>query len=165
MWTMENDVIRLPLARWPSRVDERRVLAVNGAGLPVGIGVVLVRIEHLEFVDPHQEDATIPALLPFALGRRWCGPLDVQLHVAESTTRDQHPRAWVHFYVAVSDDPFRSRAVFSLPLSEAIAIKQHDRVGRRRCRRCLRSWLHDPRPRPLHRVLRPLLRLYHDQQS
>src|SRR5438034_10141120 len=67
---MEDDVIRLPLARRPGGVDERRVLAVDRTGLPVGIGVVLIGIEDLELVPPHQKDPAVATLLTFALHDR-----------------------------------------------------------------------------------------------
>src|SRR6267143_1339032 len=115
---MEDDVVRLPLAWRPRGIDERGILAVDRACLAVGIGVVLIGIEHLELVYPHQEDAAVAALLPFALhgGRR--GPLDVQLHVAEAAGRDEHAGAGLYLDVAIPHGPFRGAAVFGAPLQE-----------------------------------------------
>ena len=39
--TAERDVVRLPFARWSRGVEERRILAVDRRGLPVGIRVGL----------------------------------------------------------------------------------------------------------------------------
>src|SRR5213078_3918506 len=104
---MEDDVIRLPLAGRTGGVDERWILAVDRARLPVGIRVVLVGIEHLQLVDSHEKDAAVAALLAFTLWRSRRAPLDVQLHVAEAARRDEHAGARFDLDVAVFDDPFR----------------------------------------------------------
>src|SRR5262245_3682020 len=61
-----DDVVGLPFAGFATGVDQRRVLFINRAGLSVGIGLVVVRIEHLKFVTALQEDATVSAPLAFA---------------------------------------------------------------------------------------------------
>jgi hypothetical protein len=52
-------------------------LAVHSGGLAVGIGFILVGIEHLDFVEAHQEHATVAALLAIAVRRRRLAKLDV----------------------------------------------------------------------------------------
>src|SRR5881396_3656826 len=69
MRSPKHDVVRLPLARRPCRIDEWRILPVDSARLAVRVRVVLVGIEHLELVDPHKEDAAVAALLAFTLRR------------------------------------------------------------------------------------------------
>src|SRR5262245_367201 len=78
-----DDVVGLPFAGFAAGVDQRRVLFVNRAGLAVEVGLVIVRIEHLDFVAPLQEDSAVSTPLAFAndLGRR--GPFDVQLDVVK----------------------------------------------------------------------------------
>src|SRR6185312_17551740 len=73
---VKDDVIRLPLARRAADVRLRRVLPVNRPALPVGVGGVLVTVEHLNFENAHQEHAAVPAALAFAARGRRLGPLD-----------------------------------------------------------------------------------------
>src|SRR5262245_17500974 len=78
---MIDDVVGLPFAGLAAGVYERRVLFVNRAGLTVEVGLVIVRIEHLNLVKSLEEDAAVSASLAFALelGRR--GPFDETLRV------------------------------------------------------------------------------------
>ena len=46
----KGDVIRLPLAGRSRGVGERRILAVDGPGLAVGVGIGLVRVEDLQLI-------------------------------------------------------------------------------------------------------------------
>src|SRR5467141_1798411 len=55
---VKNDVIGLPLAGRARSVDERWILAVDGRRLAIGVGFVFVGIEHLNFVQSHQENAS-----------------------------------------------------------------------------------------------------------
>ena len=79
----KGDVVGLPLAGGPRGVGQRRILAVNGAGLAVGVGIGLVRVEDLHLKLAHQENAAVAAILALAGRRVGRGPLDMQLHVAE----------------------------------------------------------------------------------
>src|SRR4051794_26915118 len=63
----ERDVVRLPFAGWARRVDERRELPVHRGGLSVGIGRVLVAVEHLDFEQAEQVDAAVAAPLAVPL--------------------------------------------------------------------------------------------------
>jgi hypothetical protein len=45
-----NDVVSLPFAGFAACVDQRRILFINRAGLAVEIGLVVLGIEHLNFV-------------------------------------------------------------------------------------------------------------------
>ena len=78
----EGDVVRLPLAGRARGVEQGRILAVDRAGLAVGVGVGLVRVQHLDLELAHQEDAAVAAILALTLGRARRGPLDVELDVA-----------------------------------------------------------------------------------
>src|SRR5262245_14042084 len=76
-WRGENNVITLPFA-WRARgVYQRRMLFVDGSGLAVKVGFVVVRIEHLHFVMSHQEDAAVASPLTFAFDFRRRCPFDV----------------------------------------------------------------------------------------
>ena len=73
----------LPLAGRAASVHERRVLPVERARLAVRVGRALVRVEHLQLVDVHEEDAAVAAVLVGPDRRARRRPLDVQLAVAE----------------------------------------------------------------------------------
>ena len=68
-WVSKDDIETLPLARCQRGVDQRWVLPVDCSGLAVRVGDVLVGIEHLHLVEPHQEDTTITAALTVTLRR------------------------------------------------------------------------------------------------
>src|SRR5882762_3037615 len=120
---VENDVVCLPLAGGPAGVHERRGLSVHGSGLAVGVGLVAVRIEHLDLVMAHQEHAAVTALLTLALGRRGRRPLDVELDVSEDAPSDDRPGAGDDLRVSVPYQPFCGRAVLRLPLREILAVE------------------------------------------
>src|SRR6266513_4567301 len=123
MRATEDDVVLLPLPWSPCWIHERRILTVDRSRLPIGIGVVLVRIEHLQLIYPHQEDSTVPALLAFAFHHRRRGPLDVQLHVAKTARRLDHAGARLYFHVAVLHGPLGRGAVLRPPLRQVFPVE------------------------------------------
>ena len=127
----EDDVVGLPLAGPPRGVHEGNVLLVDAGRLPVDVGGVLPRVEHLHLVQPHQEHAAVAAALALADDLGGGAPLDVELHVAEAPLRGQVAGAGNHGHGAVGDLP-PGLAVASLPLGQVVAVEQHDGVGRRR---------------------------------
>ena len=76
---MVDDVERLPFAGFAAGVHQRHGPAVESAALAVGIGLIVVGIEHLDLELALKEDAAVAATLAGAGhgGRR--GELDVQL--------------------------------------------------------------------------------------
>src|SRR2546425_449487 len=152
---VEHDVIGLPLTGGAAGVRERRILAVHGGRLTVGVGAVLIRIEHLDFVAAHQEDAAVAALLALALGRRGGRPLDVQLAVAEGAGRVDAAAPAHDLHVPVRHLPAGRLRRVSFPTRETLAVEQHNRVGWRRARRRRGHGSHDGRYGPVHRVLGP----------
>ncbi len=62
-WGDEDDVVGLPFAGLASGVGEWRVLLVDGTELSVDVGIVLIRIEYLDFVLAHEVDAGVAAVL------------------------------------------------------------------------------------------------------
>src|SRR5437588_11791296 len=78
---VENNVVRLPLARRARGVNQRRILAVNRSRLAICIRFVFVRIQDLNLIDTHQKDATVATLLTLAFGRSGFCELDVQLAI------------------------------------------------------------------------------------
>ena len=79
----ENDVVDVPLAGLAGGIGERRPLAVNPAGLPIGIGGVVDGVQHLNLVAAHQQHAAIAAALAGAANIGRLGPLHVELAIAE----------------------------------------------------------------------------------
>src|ERR1044072_6960400 len=120
MRAVEDDVVGLPLARPARWIYERRILTVHGAGLTVGIGVVLIGIEDLQLVNPHQEDAPGPPLLPAPADDGGSGPLERELHVAEPARRLNHAGPRLHFHVAVRERPLRRARIFRAPLRKVL---------------------------------------------
>src|SRR6185437_4040283 len=81
--TMKDNVIRLPFAGLATGVHQRRILAEERCRLTVRIRAIVVRVEHLYLVQPHEKHAAVAALLSLAVRRRVRFPLAVQLTVAE----------------------------------------------------------------------------------
>ena len=119
------------MARRTRSVDERRILAVDGGGLAVGVGFVLVGIEHLNFVESHQKNAAVAAILAFALWRNGFGKLHVQLAIAEGRFCVDVAGFGHHFEIAVFHFPLGGGAVFIEPLREIFSVEEHDGVGGR----------------------------------
>jgi len=127
---MENDVVGLPLTGLPRGVDERRILAVDGGGLAVGVSLVIEGIEDLNFVHAHQEDAAIAAILILPFGWRGRGEFNVKLHIAEGLLRVHVAGFGNGFEVAVADFPFGGFAGFCGPGREVFAVEKNDCVAR-----------------------------------
>src|SRR5215472_15187994 len=125
---VKNDIVGLPLARGTSRIDQRRILAVDGRGLAIRVGLVVIRIEHLNFVIAHQKDAAIAALLALASWRNRLGKLDVKLTIAEGFFRVDVAGLGNDLEIAVFDFPLRRTFILRGPLIEIPAIEEHDGV-------------------------------------
>ena len=130
----EHDVVGLPFASRPASVNQRRVLAVHGGRLAVGIGHVLVRIQHLHLVLAHEEDAAVTPALALAPTGGGCRPLDMQLDVAVAVPREDLPPSRYGQQDAILDNPLGRTAVGRAPHREVSPVKQHDGVGGRRNR-------------------------------
>src|ERR1700682_2050327 len=119
----EKDVVSLPLAGRARCVHQWSVLFVDRSGLPMEVGFVAVRVEYLDLVVTHEENAAIPALLSFAFdGCRGC-PLDVELTVAERLRGKDVARPWRYFYVTISHLPLRRASITAAPTGEALSIE------------------------------------------
>src|ERR1051325_8866453 len=84
----EDDIIRLPFPRRPRGIYQRRHLAIERASGAVGVGAVVVAVEHLELVKAEQEHAGVAATLAVATGRIRRRELDVKLAIAELLLRE-----------------------------------------------------------------------------
>src|SRR3954462_9602024 len=113
---MEDDVVGLPVSRGTRRIHQRRILSVHRARLPIGVSLVLVGIEHLDFVSAHQKHAAVAALLAFSVGRSWLGELNVQLAIAEGITRRDIARLRYYLDVPALNLPRGGLAIFVHPL-------------------------------------------------
>jgi hypothetical protein len=117
------DVVSVPLA-WPTHgIDHRRSLFVDGAGLPIVVGLVLEGIEHLQLVTAHQEDAAVAAALSLTAGRRGGGPFEVQLAIAEF--RDGRNSTFAADQMPIFNLP----EVGVLPLGQILAIEEDLCIG------------------------------------
>src|SRR5882762_7185651 len=126
----KNDVVDLPLARRARGVHLRRKLPVNGRGLAVGVSLALVRVEHLHLVNTVQKDAAVTAILILAFRGIWLCKFDVKLAIAEGVFGVELTSFGHDFEISVFYFPFRSRAIFVLPLGEVFAVEEDSRVGR-----------------------------------
>ena len=54
-----NDIVRLPLARFATRIDHRWALLVKSPTLSIEVGRVLITIEYLDLIPVAKENSTI----------------------------------------------------------------------------------------------------------
>ena len=99
----EQDVIALPHAGRARGVDQRRVLPIDRARVPVGIGHIVIAVQDLDLVPAHQEHAAVPASLAVPLDHLGRRPLDVQVAVAECLLGLDAARARYDLHAPVAD--------------------------------------------------------------
>ena len=102
---MKNDIVCLPLAGRAARVDQGRVFTVNSAGLAVRIGIRVIGIQYLQFVESHQTDAAVPTGLVRPCRRTRRRPLNVKLRVPERLLRVNVSRPGHNFEITILDFP------------------------------------------------------------
>src|SRR5690242_3497028 len=81
---MVDDVVGLPFTRFAAGVNQWSMLFINCCRLAVIVGLVFIRVEHLDLIAALQIDAAVAAALArsFNFGRR--SPFHVQLAISES---------------------------------------------------------------------------------
>jgi len=137
--SVKNNVVRLPLARWQRSIHLRRILSIDRGSLAVRVGPILVGIENLYFVKPHQENAAVPAFLAFSVGRSGFAKFHVKLAIAECFFAVDRTGVGNNFHVAVLHFPFGRAAVLARPLGKIFSIEEDDRIGRWKTRMILRT--------------------------
>src|SRR5438552_652 len=63
----KGHIVALPFSGGPGHINVWRGLSVNGPAGAVGIKLLVVRIEDLDFVEAHQQDPIVPAVVPRAV--------------------------------------------------------------------------------------------------
>ena len=129
-WTVEDDVVGLPLARRTCGIHQRRILAIDRAGLAVRVGLVPVGLQHLNFVQRVQIHAAVARLLIAAMGRVRGSPLDVQLAISERLLGDDVAGAGGDLEVAVAQFPGDGLSVVLLPGGKVPAVEELHGIGR-----------------------------------
>src|SRR5690348_6702586 len=124
----EGDVVGLPLTGRPAGIRERRMLAVDGAGLAIGVGDVVVAVEHLDFILALQIYAAVTSRLALSLGRIGLAPFEVELNGAEFLFRLDVTLAEGYLEISILDIPLCGTALCRLPLGQIFAVKQNDSV-------------------------------------
>ena len=128
-WSFENDVVGLPFAGTFAGVYEGRGLAVNGARLAIGIGLIIVRIENLDFVSTENIHTVVSAALAGALDFGRGGEFKVHLEIAEFILGADAP-GFGGFHVIILEFPLYFLAAFTLPFGKVFSVKENDGVGR-----------------------------------
>src|SRR6266536_1178628 len=127
-----DDVVKLPLSGWTRSIHQRRVLVVNRRGRAIRIGLVFVRIQHLEFVTVQsKKNAAVAPALALAPARCRRRPLNVKLAVSETLQCPDVAASRHAFHRAVADGPFGRAANERHPLREVRSVEQDDRIGGR----------------------------------
>ena len=80
----EEDIVALPFSLRSGGIDHGWSLAVEGAGLTVGVGDIGVAFLDLHLVFIHQEDTAVSSLLILNFTTSGDFPLDVELAVAKA---------------------------------------------------------------------------------
>src|SRR4051812_28297846 len=80
-----KNIVGLPFTRFAGGVYERRVLIINRTTGAVGIGFIVVGVQHLNFVTAQsKEDAAISSSLTIAVNHGRCREPEVELAFAEA---------------------------------------------------------------------------------
>src|ERR1019366_5928556 len=100
------------------------------ASLAVGVGLVPVGLQYLNFVQRVQVHATVARLLIGAVWRVWGSPLDVQLAISERLLGHNVAAAGGDLEVAIAQFPGDRLAVALLPRGEILSIEELHGIGR-----------------------------------
>ena len=73
----KNDIVRLPFARRQAGIDQRGYLFVDRSRLAIAVGLMLVGIQHLNFIQPLEKDAAVASILAFFQGLGGATPFDM----------------------------------------------------------------------------------------
>ena len=103
---------------------------VNAAGLSVHVCLVVIAIQHLDFIHVLQEDAAVAASLACAGDVFRYAPFDMQLEVLEFLFCQDVAFLLVYSENAVFYDPFGGAALSVLPSGKVFSVKQDDGIGR-----------------------------------
>ena len=128
-WGLPDDVVGLPFAGRAGGVHERGLLTVDGGGLAVGVGQVVVGVEDLDLVFAVDVDAVIAAPLTFTDHDGGSGKLEVELEIAELVA-GADDAGLGRFHVAIHDFPL-DIAFGALPFGEIFTVEEHDGIGGR----------------------------------
>jgi len=125
---VENDVVGLPLAGRPAGIDQGRRIPVDCRGLPIRIGLVLVGIKYLDFIETHQVYPTIPAILVLAVRRAGSGPLDVELAIAEGLLGPDVASVRNYLEITLLDFPLGRPALERFPAGQIFAVEKNNGI-------------------------------------
>ena len=156
--SFEDHIVGVPLPRLLHGVLQRGPHAVETAGLTVGVGLVVVHVEHLDLVEAMQEEPGVAAALALTLRRIRGGPFEMELEVFELLLGLDVARAFHDLEIAVLDLPRGLAVLAALPLRQVLAVEEDHGVGG--CRGLMAEGLarfHDGRVRAVLVVDLPLL--------
>ena len=123
----EDNVVGLPLSGRFGGVFQRWLLSIHGRHHAVGIGLVLITVQNLDFISSENIHAVVAASLALALDFFGCGKFQVELEVTKGIAGADAPRA-CGFHVTVFQFPV-DLVIASGPLAEVGAIKENDGIG------------------------------------
>ncbi len=141
----KDDVVGLPFARFAAGVHERRCLGVDGCALAIRTPLHIERVEDLDLVEAHYNNAVVSCVVPGPGPIRRGHPLYVQLNVAERLPAHQTSSARDKFTI------FQCPCAW-IPCGQIAPVEKYDGVGRDRSRRGRRAWINFSRSRPIRIV-------------
>ena len=125
-----DNIVNIPFTRLAHGICQRRRLFVDAAGLSVHVCLVVIAIQHLDFIHVLQEDAAVAASLACAGDVFRYAPFDMQLEVLEFLFCQDVAFLLVYSENAVFYDPFGGAALSVLPSGKVFSVKQDDGIGR-----------------------------------
>jgi hypothetical protein len=113
------------LARRPAHINHGRILAVDRSCLAVRVGLVLIGVKYLDFIEGHQVNPTVSTVLVLAVGWVGTGPFYVELAIAEGLLGLDVSGAWNYLEVALLNFP-KGRTTFDrFPGGKIFAIEEN----------------------------------------
>ena len=128
------------------------MLAVDSRRLAVRVGLALVGVKHLDFVQAHQVYPAIAAILILAVRRVGSRPFHVKLAVAESLLGLDVSCVRRHLEVALLDLPWSRPAFDRFPGGKIFPVEKNNSIGGRLARLLFRTCLSGCDHRRLWRV-------------
>ena len=124
-----DDVVGVPFTGFVDGVHHGRILTIDSAGETVGVGLVVVGIQNLDFIAvAAQKDTAVAAALVVTFYLGGSGPFHMQLAVAKAVFGADIAGTGNAFHGTVFDDPLGLFAVHGDPLIQIGAVKENDRA-------------------------------------
>src|SRR5690554_3479402 len=130
-WRRPDDIVAVPIAWLLNGVYQRDVLLIDTGGLSVHIGLVIVHIKYLNFVQSLHKYSTVSAALTFAFDDKRAPPLDMELKAFEMLAGFNISLTRFYRHCTLFNGPSGCLIRTGLlPGRQGSSVKQYNSIGR-----------------------------------